>query len=172
MDQRNCPKHVEFYSKNKFEKFVHLVGFIIRIYHSGMYYDVPLKDWGKFSDRETDSCADVPEPVQHPHRLPFLPHSQPYVSAVPLLRAKLPHFLLVVPIRASASSHPQLRLPVALPPTDGWLAVLFRVLEVPGSNLGQNEFRYFLHFLQKFPAWLLKLADNRFPSCPFHFIIH
>ena len=35
--QRNCPKHVEFYSrvlfKNEFEKLVHLVGFIIRIYH-------------------------------------------------------------------------------------------------------------------------------------------
>ena len=31
--QRNCPKHAEFYSKNKFEKLVHLVGFIIRIYH-------------------------------------------------------------------------------------------------------------------------------------------
>jgi len=29
----NCPKYVEFYSKNKFEKLVHLVGFIIRIYH-------------------------------------------------------------------------------------------------------------------------------------------
>jgi len=29
--QRNCPKHVEFYSKNKFEKLVHIVGFIIRI---------------------------------------------------------------------------------------------------------------------------------------------
>ena len=29
--QRNCPKHVEFYSKNKFVKSVHLVGFIIRI---------------------------------------------------------------------------------------------------------------------------------------------
>jgi len=28
--QRNCPKHVEFYSKSKFEKLVHLVGFIIR----------------------------------------------------------------------------------------------------------------------------------------------
>jgi hypothetical protein len=28
---RNCPKHVEFYSKNKFEKFMHLVGFIIRV---------------------------------------------------------------------------------------------------------------------------------------------
>ena len=29
--QRNCPKHEEYYSKNKFEKLVHLVGFIIRI---------------------------------------------------------------------------------------------------------------------------------------------
>jgi len=28
--QKNCPKYVEFYSKNKFEKLVHLVGFIIR----------------------------------------------------------------------------------------------------------------------------------------------
>ena len=28
--QRNCLKHVEFPSKNKFEKLVHLVGFIIR----------------------------------------------------------------------------------------------------------------------------------------------
>jgi len=31
--QRNCLKHEEFYSKNKSEKLVHLVGFIIRIYH-------------------------------------------------------------------------------------------------------------------------------------------
>ena len=31
--QRNCPKRVEFYSKNKFEKLVHLVGFITRIWH-------------------------------------------------------------------------------------------------------------------------------------------
>ena len=28
--QRNCPKHIEFHSKNKFEKLVHLVGFITR----------------------------------------------------------------------------------------------------------------------------------------------
>jgi len=31
--QRYCPKHVEFYSKNKFEKLVHFVGFIVRIRH-------------------------------------------------------------------------------------------------------------------------------------------
>ena len=31
--QRNCPKHVEFYSKNKFEKLVHLIDFIKLIYH-------------------------------------------------------------------------------------------------------------------------------------------
>jgi len=30
--QRNCTKHVDFYSKNKFEKLVRLVGFIIRIF--------------------------------------------------------------------------------------------------------------------------------------------
>jgi len=29
--QKTCPKHVEFYFKNKFEKLMHLVGFIIRI---------------------------------------------------------------------------------------------------------------------------------------------
>ena len=31
--QRNCPKHVVFCSKNKFEKLVHLIGFIIRFFH-------------------------------------------------------------------------------------------------------------------------------------------
>ena len=30
--QRNCSKHEEFYSKNKSEKLMHLVGFIVRIY--------------------------------------------------------------------------------------------------------------------------------------------
>jgi len=31
--QRDCPKHMGFYSKNKFEKLVNIVGFIIRIHH-------------------------------------------------------------------------------------------------------------------------------------------
>jgi hypothetical protein len=31
MDKKTFPKHVEFYSKNKFEKLVHLSGFILRI---------------------------------------------------------------------------------------------------------------------------------------------
>ena len=31
---RYCPKHVEFYSKNKFEELVLLVGFVIRRYLS------------------------------------------------------------------------------------------------------------------------------------------
>jgi len=33
MGQKTHLKHVEFYSKNKFEKLVHLIGFIVRIYH-------------------------------------------------------------------------------------------------------------------------------------------
>jgi len=38
--QRNCPKCVEFYSENKFEKLVHLVGFIIRIIGQVVIYIV------------------------------------------------------------------------------------------------------------------------------------
>ena len=41
--QRICPKHVEFYSKNKFEKVVHLVdrlcGLVVRV--SGYRYRGP-----------------------------------------------------------------------------------------------------------------------------------
>ena len=37
--RRNCPKRVEFNSKNKFEKLVHLVGFIIRIYHDARSHE-------------------------------------------------------------------------------------------------------------------------------------
>jgi hypothetical protein len=37
--QRNCPKHVDFQCKNKFEKFVNLVGFIIRIHHDARSHE-------------------------------------------------------------------------------------------------------------------------------------
>ena len=44
--QRNCPKHVEFHSKNKFETLVHLVGFIIStnilLFEFHMYVFSPL----------------------------------------------------------------------------------------------------------------------------------
>jgi len=40
--QRNCPKHVEFYPKNKFEKLVHLFGFVIR---SAIIIVVPATMW-------------------------------------------------------------------------------------------------------------------------------
>jgi len=42
--QRNCPKHVEFYSDNKFEKLVHLIGFIIRIYHDARSPERQVKE--------------------------------------------------------------------------------------------------------------------------------
>jgi len=37
--QRSCPKHEEFYSKNKFKKFMHLVGFITRIYRDARSHE-------------------------------------------------------------------------------------------------------------------------------------
>jgi len=39
--QRNCPKRVEFYSKNKFEKLIYLVCFKLRIFYKN--YSVSKK---------------------------------------------------------------------------------------------------------------------------------
>ena len=44
--QRNCPKHVEFHSKNKFEKLVHLVGFIVGIYHDARSHEHQIRIYG------------------------------------------------------------------------------------------------------------------------------
>jgi hypothetical protein len=42
--QKNSPKHVEFHSKNKFEKLVYLVGFITRIFQDAGQLDVKSVD--------------------------------------------------------------------------------------------------------------------------------
>jgi hypothetical protein len=57
--QRNCPKHVEFYSKNKFDKLVHLVGFIIRIRIVPMYWkcNTTSSSCHKKSNGVISSCA-------------------------------------------------------------------------------------------------------------------
>jgi hypothetical protein len=36
MDRETVQNIVEFYSKNKFEKLVYLIGFIVRIYHDAV----------------------------------------------------------------------------------------------------------------------------------------
>ena len=53
--QKNSPKHVQFYSKNKFETLVHPVGFIIRIYHNARSPEHQISYW---SDRETFLLQD------------------------------------------------------------------------------------------------------------------
>ena len=50
--QRNFSKHVQFYSKNKFGNLVHLVGFIIRIYHDARSSEPQIKK-KKFFAMET-----------------------------------------------------------------------------------------------------------------------
>jgi len=71
--QRNCPKHVDFCSKNEFEKLVHLVGFIIRIYHDAWSPELPINDsaliksanitltehFGKWNSRKAKNQADI-----------------------------------------------------------------------------------------------------------------
>jgi len=46
--QKSGPKHVHFYSKNKFEKFLYLVGFIIRIYHDARSCECQKKNFSLY----------------------------------------------------------------------------------------------------------------------------
>ena len=60
--QRNCLKHVEFYFKNKFDKLVHLVDFIIRIYHdarSPEHQKIPKSQRKILSPSSETSCELV-----------------------------------------------------------------------------------------------------------------
>jgi len=57
--QRNCPKHVEFYSKNKFEKLMHLVGFIIRIYHEAWLPERQILLYNYFLNMYTKSVFKI-----------------------------------------------------------------------------------------------------------------
>ena len=56
--QRNCPKHVEFYPKNKFEKLVHIVGFTIRMCIAEFCVFVSIKaDYILTQNYTTDLCS-------------------------------------------------------------------------------------------------------------------
>ena len=55
--QRNCPKYVELYFKNKFEKLVRLLGFIIRFYHDA-----------RTPERQKNTNTNTNTPIQtHTH---------------------------------------------------------------------------------------------------------
>ena len=56
--QRNCPKHIEFYSKHKFEKFVYLVCFIISIYHDARSPECQ-NIYRRFSASKIERCSQV-----------------------------------------------------------------------------------------------------------------
>ena len=53
--RRYCPKHVESYYKNKFEKLVLLVGFIIRMYLNYKYIVIPSTSYKEKSEKDERS---------------------------------------------------------------------------------------------------------------------
>jgi len=57
--QRKCPKHVEFYSKNKFEKIVHLLGFFKRICHNAPSSERLIRHRRCFLQSGTEYCCMV-----------------------------------------------------------------------------------------------------------------
>ena len=60
--QRNCPKHVEFYSKNRFKKIVHLVGFIVTTPTSFMLFG-PIS--GRYATKKTHNIGSRPPGTNH-----------------------------------------------------------------------------------------------------------
>jgi len=81
--QRNCPKHVEFHSKNKFEKLVHLVGFIIRMPLRVLSIGALPQGFPIRASEERGRCTilkpilDLPLGVSAPSRFPFW---SPYIE--------------------------------------------------------------------------------------------
>jgi len=55
--QRNCPKHVAFHSKNRFEKLMHRVDFIIRIIHDARSHERQM--WPKSSNYFPAPCWEM-----------------------------------------------------------------------------------------------------------------
>ena len=69
--QRNCPKYVDFYSKNKYEKSVHLVGFIVRnqsrctvTWTSKMNKICSLYSSGNFPGVSSSDAGEIPRRIQ------------------------------------------------------------------------------------------------------------
>jgi len=55
--QRNCPKHVEFYSRNTFEKLVHLVSFYYKNLSSTCFVQVIVHQQDVISGHWTFICS-------------------------------------------------------------------------------------------------------------------
>ena len=73
--QRNCPKHVEFYSKNKFEKLVHLIGFIVRLRFHLRYPVLSYSTTNYTQVPSTPQFINVTNwPIEHTATCLFAPH--------------------------------------------------------------------------------------------------
>jgi hypothetical protein len=77
-EQRNCPKHVEFHSKNKFEKLVHLVGFIIRICHDAQSQEHKKKR----QNNNTVTTNLISERVMTTHYANSIPYMLPFIISI------------------------------------------------------------------------------------------
>ena len=82
--QKNCPKHVEFHSKNKLEKSVHLVGFIIQNSHDARsrerqnHYEINIRSFWFCSSHVSD---DTKIKVSFSHStMPLKCIIQPFVT--------------------------------------------------------------------------------------------
>jgi len=82
---RNFPKLVEFYSQNKFEKLVHLVGFSIRIYHDARSPERQISNtylltpWRRVLEKVTglQVVKKSPPPISRNPKVHYRTHKRP-----------------------------------------------------------------------------------------------
>jgi len=113
--QRNCPKHVEFYSKNKCEKLVHLVGFIIRICHDARSSESQIQKsqytWRSLQTSVLTLLYNLP--ISPPPQLPGLLHV-PSISQ-PLPWSRRTYRLPITTTSSHAPHYAACRTILALP---------------------------------------------------------
>ena len=101
--QRNCPKHAEFYSKNKFEKLVHLIGFTIRIYHDARSSERQFITMHGHLNVNLSRCTVTWTSIYHDARSPER-------------QIRLEHYLIRWPLKESDNDNENLSHKIAIQP--------------------------------------------------------
>ena len=159
----NCPKHVEIYSKNKFEKLVHLVCFIVRLIHS---FSNVIRQIQRFLQSVFSTEDYLLSSLKSSSNFLLLPPCLPVISILPSIFASRTCLRRHSYTKCDKSSYPSSFLlfigyPSSPPPS------LFVILYFPHDLSNWSSPSFSSTTFQKFPviSYLLsEVSNNQQPS--------